>query len=155
VKEVAEAQDSMTEAEKVKENKNKKGGDTRMKKLILAVVLMLAALPLMAGQVGTTVDVGITTAAVYSAVSGNVLAIYPADDGNTEAARTITLIDVAGNTPYTKTFIKGAELPEFIFHTPVYSGSTTFGSHAYIGIPISGGGVSITSGFKCKVVISK
>ena len=126
-----------------------------MKKLFMMLLLVLAALPLMAGQVGTIVDVGITTAAVYSTAAGNVLAIYPQDDGNTALARSISLIDVAGNTIFSKTFIAGAELPPFIYQTPIYSGPTTLNSHNYIALPVAGGGVSITSGFKCKVVLSK
>lgn len=129
-----------------------------MKKFLILLFLVLAvvlAVPAFAGNVGTWVDVAITTSAVYSVVPGSVLAVIPQDDGNTAAARSISMIDVAGNTIFSKTFIAGEELPSFVFQTPLYSASNAFFSRDYAGIAVSGGGVSITSGFKAKVLIGK
>lgn len=124
-----------------------------MKKIFLILAFAVACVAAaQAGQFGTIVDVTNTTSNVYAgAGTGVLLKIIPQDDGNSAAARSISVWDTAGNTVFSRSYTVGQQLPPSIFDAIGYGGYAPIN---YTALPFTTG-LTVNSTFKVKLIIKK
>ena len=121
-----------------------------MKKFIMFFVMIFSfVFVVAAGQYGVIVDVKNVTSNVYAAAgSGVIFKIMSQDDGNTAAARSISLWDTAGNTVFSHGYTIGEQVGDEIFTALTYGGTSPI---TYSGLPYTTG-LTVRTTFPIKII---